>query len=94
QKGSSSCGLGILKAHNGYQVNSICFLEPHAALATCNLEGVVAVWRMGPAAPDPGKDDNVEESNRNEEALGDTAEKQTAAAAAAAGWQRKKGFVA
>lgn len=51
------------------QVNSICFLEPHAALATCNLEGVVAVWWMGPAVPDPGKDDNVEESNRDEEGV-------------------------
>ncbi|CAM9309771.1 unnamed protein product, partial [Sphacelaria rigidula] len=29
------------------QVNSICFLEPHPALATCNLEGAVAIWRMG-----------------------------------------------
>lgn len=36
-------------------MNGICFLEPHAALATCNLEGRIAVWRMGPA-PDPRKD--------------------------------------
>ncbi|CAM9941486.1 unnamed protein product [Ectocarpus sp. 12 AP-2014] len=55
QKGPSTRGLAILEAHNGYQVNSICFLEPHAALVTCNLEGTIAVWRMGPA-PDPLKD--------------------------------------
>ena len=36
-------------------MNGICFLEPHAALATCNLEGRIAVWRMGPAV-DPLKD--------------------------------------
>lgn len=29
------------------QVNSICFLEPYPALSTCNLEGAVAIWRMG-----------------------------------------------
>lgn len=36
-------------------MNGICFLEPHAALATCNLEGRIAVWRMGPAV-DPLED--------------------------------------
>ncbi|CAM9590469.1 unnamed protein product [Scytosiphon promiscuus] len=47
-KAPSTHGLATLEAHNGYQVNSICFMEPHAALATCNLEGNVAIWRMGP----------------------------------------------
>lgn len=37
------------------QVNSICFLEPFPVLATCNLEGMIAIWRMGPA-PDSRRD--------------------------------------
>lgn len=62
----------LLTTTRDAQVNSICFLEPNAALATCNLEGVVAVWRMGPdpapnpAAP-PRKDDNAEREEEDEE---------------------------
>lgn len=47
-------------------MNGICFLEPHAALATCNLEGRIAVWRMGPA-PDPRKDFSDFEQGSNAE---------------------------
>lgn len=47
-------------------MNGICFLEPHAALATCNLEGRIAVWRMGPA-PDPRKDfSDLEEQDQDQ----------------------------
>lgn len=52
-------------------MSSICFLEPHAALATCNLEGRIAVWRMGPA-PDPRRDlsDLDEDSNAEHQEQG------------------------
>lgn len=50
-----TCRVGGQMGGRVVQVNSICFLEPHAALATCNLEGNIAVWRMGPA-PDHRRD--------------------------------------
>lgn len=56
-------------------MNSICFLEPHAALATCNLEGAVAVWRMGPATDpredyhDAGTDDDTDYQGLNNKKL-------------------------
>ncbi|CAM9385557.1 unnamed protein product, partial [Ectocarpus sp. 8 AP-2014] len=89
QRGPSTCGLATLEAHNGYQVNSICFLEPHAALVTCNLEGTIAVWRMGPA-PDPLKDYRGLGEESGEQGFGDDDGRRidattTAAARAAAG---------
>ncbi|CBJ27442.1 WD40 domain containing protein [Ectocarpus siliculosus] len=89
QRGPSTCGLATLEAHNGYQVNSICFLEPHAALVTCNLEGTIAVWRMGPA-PDPLKDYRGLGEESGEQGFGDDDDRRinattTAAARAAAG---------
>ncbi|CAB1111910.1 unnamed protein product [Ectocarpus sp. CCAP 1310/34] len=84
QKGPSTCGLATLEAHNGYQVNSICFLEPHAALVTCNLEGTIAIWRMGPA-PDPLKDYRGSGEESGEQGFGDDDDRSIDATTTAAG---------
>lgn len=54
------------------QVNSISFLEPHAALATCNLEGNIAVWRMGPAPDHRREYHNVSGQDEGTEAQGES----------------------
>ncbi|CAM9317439.1 unnamed protein product [Ectocarpus sp. 4 AP-2014] len=84
QRGPSTCGLATLEAHNGYQVNSICFLEPHAALVTCNLEGTIAVWRMGPA-PDPLKDYRGLGEESGEQGFGDDDDRRIDVTTTAAG---------